>query len=76
MKIFKTALVFALFILCTANGFTQRNLFSQRLVLTDEDEVSATVTKEINDVFQAADFVKRKSKKFAEECYGRNLVVS
>lgn len=66
MKIFKTTLVFALFILCTTNVFAQANIFTQRPVLTNEEEVSAIVTKEIDEVFQSADFEKRKNKKFAD----------
>ncbi|WP_309613627.1 hypothetical protein [Flavobacterium sp.] len=66
MKILKTTLVFAFFMLCTTNVVAQSNLFTQRPVLTDEEEVSAMVTKEIDEVFQASDFVKRKNKKYAD----------
>ncbi|MES2410295.1 MAG: hypothetical protein V4535_02500 [Bacteroidota bacterium] len=66
MKIFKTTLVFAFFMLYTSNLSAQGNLFTQRPVLTDEEEVSATVTKEIDEVFQSADFIKRKNKKFED----------
>ena len=66
MKIFKTALVFTFFILCTTNGFAQTNIFKERPVLTDEEEVSATVTKEIDEVFQSSDFLKKKTKKYAD----------
>lgn len=64
MKILKTALVFTFFMLCT-NVFSQ-NVFTQRPVLTDEEEVSATVTKEIDEVFQSSDFLKKKAKKYAD----------
>ena len=64
MKILKTIVVFAFFIMCTTNGFAQTNIFKERPVLTDEEEVSATVTKEIDEVFKAADFTKKKNKKF------------
>ncbi|WP_091466345.1 hypothetical protein [Flavobacterium urocaniciphilum] len=40
--------------------------FSQRPVLTDEEIVSETVTKEIDQVFQSDDFLKKKNKKFAD----------
>ncbi|WP_293894491.1 hypothetical protein [Flavobacterium sp.] len=66
MKIFRTTLVFAFFMLCTTSVFAQSNIFTERPVLTDEEEVSATVTKEIDEVFQSADFLKRKNKKFAD----------
>ena len=39
---------------------------AQRPVLTDEEVVSETVTKEIDDVFQSDDFQKKKNKKYAE----------
>jgi len=65
MKIFKTTLVFAFFMLCTTS-LSAQNVFTQRPVLTDEEEVSAMVTKEIDEVFQASDFVKRKNKKYAD----------
>ena len=66
MKILKTIVVFAFFIMCTTNGFAQTNIFKERPVLTDEEEVSATVTKEIDEVFKAADFTKKKNKKFPD----------
>ena len=66
MKIFKPILVFAFFMLCISNVSAQGNLFTQRPVLTDEEEVSAMVTKEIDEIFQSADFLKRKNKKFAD----------
>ena len=40
--------------------------FSQRIVLTDEEVVSETVTKEIDQVFKSEDFLKKKDKKFKE----------
>jgi hypothetical protein len=60
MKVLKTTLVFTFFMLCT------NSVFAQRPVLTDEEEVSATVTKEIDAVFHGEDFLKRKNKKFAD----------
>ncbi|MEO5776530.1 MAG: hypothetical protein ABIQ27_06475 [Flavobacterium sp.] len=66
MKFLKTTLVFAIFILCTTNVVAQSNILSQRPVLTDEEEVSAAVTKEIDEVFQSADFLKKKNKKYAD----------
>lgn len=49
-----------LFVFCTTGGY------SQRPVLTDEEVVSETVTKEIDQVFQSAEFVKKKNKKYAD----------
>lgn len=66
MKILKTLIVFAFFLQSTINVFAQGNIFTQRPVLSDEEEVTATVTKEIDEVFQSVDFVKRKNKKYAE----------
>jgi hypothetical protein len=39
--------------------------FSQKKVLTDEEEVTETVTKEMDEVFHSDDFLKKKNKKFA-----------
>jgi hypothetical protein len=39
---------------------------AQRPVLTDEEQVSEEVTKEVDELFQSQDFVKRKTKKFAD----------
>lgn len=66
MKILKTTLVFAFFMLCTTNASAQTNIFKERPVLTDEEEVSATVTKEIDEVFKADDFTKKKNKKYSD----------
>jgi hypothetical protein len=60
MKIIKSLLVLALIMLST------QNLSAQRPVLTDEEVVSETVTKEIDEVFQSEDFQKKKNKKYAE----------
>ena len=60
MKTIKTLLVLTFVLL-----FTQ-NVSAQRPVLTDEEVVSETVTKEIDDVFQSEDFQKKKNKKYAE----------
>ena len=65
MKIFKTTIVFAFFILCTTS-LSAQSVFTQRPVLTDEEEVSATVTKEIDEIFQSSDFLKKKTKKYAD----------
>lgn len=45
--------------------FTQ-NALAQKPVLTDEEAVSETVTKEMDEVFQSEDFQKKKNKKYAE----------
>ncbi len=55
--IFFTA--FFLFLFSTAS-------FSQKKVLTDEDEVTEMVTKEMDETFHSADFIKKKNKKFAD----------
>jgi hypothetical protein len=60
MKTIKTLLVFTFFMV-----FTQ-TLLAQKPVLTDEEAVSETVTKEMDEVFQSEDFQKRKTKKYAE----------
>lgn len=39
--------------------------FSQKKVLTDEEEVTEMVTKEIDAEFQSESFLKKKNKKFA-----------
>ncbi len=60
MKTIKALLVFTFFMV-----FTQ-TLLAQKPVLTDEEAVSETVTKEMDEVFQSEDFQKRKTKKYAE----------
>lgn len=40
--------------------------FSQKKVLTDEEEVAEMVTKEIDAEFQSESFLKKKNKKFAD----------
>lgn len=39
--------------------------FAQKKVLTDEEEVTEMVTKEMDEVFHSDDFLKKKNKKFA-----------
>ncbi|MBC7524869.1 MAG: hypothetical protein H7239_10555 [Flavobacterium sp.] len=39
---------------------------AQRPVLTDEEQITETVTNEINQLFQSKDFIKIKSKKYAD----------
>lgn len=60
MKTIRTLLVFAIVLL------TSQKVSAQRPVLTDEEVVSETVTKEIDEVFQSDDFQKKKNKKYAE----------
>ena len=60
MKTIKTLLVLAFVLLAS------QKVSAQRPVLTDEEVVSETVTKEIDDVFQSEDFQKKKNKKYAE----------
>lgn len=40
--------------------------FSQKKVLTDEEEVTEMVTKEMDELFQSKDFLKQKDKKFKD----------
>jgi hypothetical protein len=40
--------------------------FSQKKVLTDEEEVAEMVTKEMDELFQSKDFLKQKDKKFKD----------
>lgn len=60
MKTIKTLLVVTLVVLAT------HQVSAQRPVLTDEEVVAETVTKEIDEVFQSEDFLKKKNKKYAE----------
>ena len=39
---------------------------AQKPVLTDEETVTEMVTKEVNEVFQSLEFIKKKNKKFAD----------
>lgn len=39
--------------------------FAQKPVLTDEEIVAETVTKEMDELFNSKDFLKQKNKKFA-----------
>ncbi len=57
--VFKYIMLFAIF--CMNN-----NVQAQRPVLTDEEQIAEVVTKEVNDVFQSAEFLKRKNKKYAD----------
>lgn len=60
MKTIKALLVFAFFMLST------QSLLAQKPVLTDEETVAETVTKEMDEVFQSEDFQKKKNKKYTE----------
>ena len=60
MKTLKPLAALVLFLLCSHNALAQRP------VLTDEEEVAASVTKEIDEMFQSPEFIKRKNKKFAD----------
>ena len=42
------------------------NSNAQRPVLTDEEQITETVTNEINELFQSKDFIKTKAKKYAD----------
>lgn len=60
MQNFKYTICVILFFL------TSSTAFSQRPVLTDEDIVAETVTKEIDAVFQSEEFLKKKNKKYSD----------
>ena len=60
MNALKTFLAITLFL---ATGQT---VLAKRPVLTDEEQVAEMVTKEIDEVFQSEDFLKKKNKKYAE----------
>ena len=61
MKSNRYLLFFGFFFFLASNP-----VFSQKPVLTDEDAVTETVTKEIDEVFKAEDFLKKKNKKFKD----------
>ncbi len=46
--------------------FVSTSVFAQKPVLTDEEQVSEMVTKEMDEMFHSDDFLKRKNKKFAD----------
>ncbi|MDI1257259.1 MAG: hypothetical protein PSV16_14290 [Flavobacterium sp.] len=60
MKSFQFILLFAFLAIGTPKAFAQKP------VLTDEDAVTETVTKEIDAVFHSEEFLKKKNKKFAD----------
>lgn len=39
---------------------------AQRPVLTDEEQISETVSKEVDDLYHSPEFIKKKDKKFAD----------
>ena len=39
--------------------------FAQKKILTDEEEVTEMVTKEMDEMFHSEDFLKKKNKKFS-----------
>ena len=46
--------------------FVSTCVFSQKKVLTDEEEVAEMVTKEMDELFKSKDFLKQKDKKFKD----------
>lgn len=54
-------LAFGFFLLLFSNP-----VFSQKKVLTDEEQVQEAVTQEIDTLFKSKDFLKQKKKKFAD----------
>lgn len=61
MKIFKT-----IFVLLIISCLFSTNSIAQKKTLTDEEQVQEAVTAEIDAVFKDKDFLKQKSKKFAD----------
>lgn len=60
MKSTRYILVLALFFTLISN-----TSFAQRPTLTDEEQITETVSKEIDAVFKSEEFLKKKNKKFA-----------
>ena len=60
MKLYKSIVLFAFFAMCITNSYAQKP------VLTDEESVTEMVTKEIDAEFQSQNFLKKKSKKYAD----------
>ncbi len=54
------------FLILIIFGLLSLNTNAQRPVLTDEEQITETVTNEINDLFQSKDFIKTKAKKYAD----------
>lgn len=46
--------------------FISQTSWAQRPVLTDEEQVTEMVTKEVDEMYHSEEFVKKKNKKFAE----------
>lgn len=46
--------------------FISQSSWAQRPVLTDEEQVTEMVTKEVDEMYHSEEFVKKKNKKFAE----------
>lgn len=55
-----------LFFLGTFLLLTSTPAFSQKKVLTDEEEVTEMVTKEVDAEFHSESFIKKKNKKFKD----------
>lgn len=60
MKLIKCLFAFLLF------SISSHQSYSQRPVLTDEEQVAEMVTKEIDETFKSVEFLKKKEKKFAD----------
>ncbi|RXR20489.1 hypothetical protein EQG63_00735 [Flavobacterium amnicola] len=60
MKIIAKIYMLVFFSLISTSVFAQK-----KPVLTDEEQVAEMVTKEIDETFKGADFVKKKNKKFS-----------
>ncbi|MBS1535813.1 MAG: hypothetical protein U0X58_12995 [Flavobacteriaceae bacterium] len=46
--------------------FLSQSALAQRPVLTDEEQVTEMVTKEVDEMYHSEEFLKKKNKKFAE----------
>ena len=60
MKTLKTLLAITFFLSAS------QTVLAQKPVLTDEEQVAEMVTKEIDEVFQSEDFLKKKNKKYTD----------
>lgn len=61
MKTARWIIIISVFLLLFSN-----TAHSQKKILTDEEEISEIVIKEIDAVFHSDEFIKKKNKKFKE----------
>ncbi|MCY1514359.1 hypothetical protein D9M68_488910 [compost metagenome] len=60
----KSTLLLAAFVFLTGISFPAHA--QKRPVLTDEEQVQEAVTKEVDELIKSPDFLKKKSKKYAD----------